>query len=251
GAQALAEAVLAAFAEGLAHLTRAPDASPVLLDLRGERADGTRYRMRLEVCGGLGASVFGDGMTHASPEFQPQRLRSVEAIERAAPLRVQRFELRPDSAGPGQYRGGLGAAVTLEFLEGRATVDVLLPGRPMGLRGGMRGGGARLVLVTPEEGVREQTGPAQVTLDLRAGHRLHVESPGGGGWGLPFQRSIMRIEGDLAGGIITRDQSRNRYGVILKPGSLEKDDHLTYRIRHYLLSTLAAEDIIAGEELLD
>ena len=251
GAQAVAEAVLAAFAEGLAHLTRAPDASPVLLDLRGERADGTRYRMRLEVCGGLGASVFGDGMTHASPAFQPQRLRSVEAIERAAPLRVQRFELRPDSAGPGQYRGGLGAAVMLELLEGRATVDVLLPGRPMGLRGGMRGDGARLVLVTPEEGVREQVGPAQVSLDLRAGHRLHVESPGGGGWGLPFQRSIMRIEEDLARGIITRDQSRNRYGVILKPGSLEKDDHLTYRVRHYLLSTLAAEDIIAGEELLD
>lgn len=251
GAQALAESVLAAFAEGLAHLTRAPDASPVLLDLRGERADGTRYRMRLEVCGGLGASVFGDGMTHASPGFQPRRLTSIEAIERAAPLRVRRFELRPDSAGPGQYRSGLGAAVTLELLEGQATVDVLLPGRPMGLRGGMRGDGARLVLETPEEGVREQASPSQVTLDLRAGHRLHVESPGGGGWGLPFQRSIMRIEEDLARGIITRDQSRNRYGVILKPGRLEKDDHLTYRVRHYLLSTLAAEDIIAGEELLD
>jgi hypothetical protein len=43
--------------------------------------------------------------------------------------------------------------------------------------------------------------------------------------------------------------------VVLKPGGqeggLEKDDHLTYRVRHYLLSTLAAEDIIAGEELLD
>jgi hypothetical protein len=42
---------------------------------------------------------------------------------------------------------------------------------------------------------------------------------------------------------------------VLKPaaqaGGVEKDDHLTYRVRHYLLSTLAAEDIIAGEELLD
>jgi hypothetical protein len=41
----------------------------------------------------------------------------------------------------------------------------------------------------------------------------------------------------------------------MKPGAqeggLEKDDQLTYRVRHYLLSTLAAEDIIAGEELLD
>ncbi|HYA02853.1 MAG TPA: hypothetical protein VEI04_07040, partial [Syntrophobacteria bacterium] len=67
----------------------------------------------------------------------------------------------------------------------------------------------------------------------------------------PFQRSIMRIEEDLARGLITPDQSTKRYGVVLKPGSLEKDDHLTYRVRHYLLSTLAAEDIIAGEEHLD
>jgi hypothetical protein len=77
-----------------------------------------------------------------------------------------------------------------------------------------------------------------------------LESPGGG-WGLPFQRSIVRIEEDLARGLITRDQSKNRYGVVLKPGTLVKDDHLTYRVRHYLLRTLAAEDIIAGEELLD
>ncbi len=251
GAQGIREAVLAAFAGVLPHLAQAPDAGPLLLDLRGERADGTRYRIRLELTGGLGASVFGDGMTNAAPSFHPQCLRSVEAIERAAPLRVLRFELRPDSAGPGQYRGGLGASVALELLEGRAEVDVLLPGRPFGLRGGMRGAGDRLVLVTPEEGMREQAGPAQATLTLRAGHCLSLESPGGGGWGLPFQRSIMRIEEDLARGLITRDQSKNRYGVVLKPGSLEKDDHLTYRVRHYLLSTLAAEDIIAGEELLD
>jgi N-methylhydantoinase B len=190
-------------------------------------------------------------MTHAAPPFQPQRLRPVEAIERSTPVRVLRFALCPDSAGPGQYRGGLGTSVALELLEGRATVDVLLPGRPLGLRGGMRGAHARLVLASPEEGMREFVGPAQATLELRAGHRLLLESSGGGGWGLPFQRSIMRIEEDLVRGVITRHQSKSRYGVVLKPGSLEKDDHLTYRVRHYLLSTLAAEDIIAGEEMLD
>lgn len=61
----------------------------------------------------------------------------------------------------------------------------------------------------------------------------------------------MRVAEDPVRDLITRDQSKNCYGVVLKPCSLEKDDHLTYRVRHYLLSTLAAEDIIAGEELLD
>ena len=139
----------------------------------------------------------------------------------------------------------------LELLEGQAEVDVLLPGRTPGLRGGMRAAGARLVLLTPEEGIQERAGPGRVTLSLRPGHRVILESPGGGGWALPFQRSIMQIEEDLRRNLISRDQSRSRYGVVLKPGSLEKDDHLTYRVRHYLLSTLAAEDIVAGEELLD
>jgi len=251
GVQGVRAAVLAAFAEAIPHLARAPDAGSVLVDLRGERADGSRYRVRLELSGGLGASVFGDGMTHTASSSHPQCLRCVEAIERALPLRVLHFELCPDSAGPGQYRGGLGASMALELLEGRAEVDLLLPGRPVGLRGGMRGANARLILVTPEAGRREEVGPLQLTLMLRAGHRLVLESPGGGGWGLPFQRSIMRIEEDLARGLITPDQSKQRYGVVLKPGSLEKDDHLTYRVRHYLLSTLAAEDIIAGEEHLD
>jgi N-methylhydantoinase B len=250
-AQGLANAVLAAFAETLPHFAHAPDAGGLLLDVRGERGDGSRYRLRLELGAGLGASVFGDGMTHGTPPFHPQHLRPVEEIEREAPWRVLRFELRPDSAGPGQYRGGLGVLVEFLLLEGRAEVDVLLPGRATGLRGGLRGGGARLALATPEEGVREEEGPGRFALGLRTGDRLLLESPGGGGWGIPYQRSIMRLEEDLSRGLISPHQSKNRYGVVLKPGTLEKDDHLTYRIRHYLLSTLTVEDIIAGEELLD
>jgi len=250
-AQRVSEAILATFAEVTPHLIRCPDAGPLLVDVRGEGGGGTRYRLRLELGGGLGASVFGDGLTHAASGFHPLRLQSVEVLERTVPLRVHRFELRSDSAGAGQYRGGLGAVLELSLLEGRALVDVLLPGGPMGLRGGRRGAGGRLVHVTPEAGAREATGPGQVSLSLRPGERLVLESPGGGGWGLGYQRSIMRVEEDLARGIVTAPESKNRYGVVLKPGTLEKDPHLTYRVRHFLLSTLAAEDIIAGEELLD
>jgi len=251
GAQRVTEAVLAAFAELTPHLIRCPDAGPLLVDVRGERGDGTRYRLRLELGGGLGASVFGDGLTHAASGFHPLSLPSVEVLERTAPLRVHRFELRTDSAGAGQYRGGLGAVLELSLLEGRALVDALLPGGPMGLRGGRRGAGGRLVHMTPDAGAREAIGPGQVSLSLRPGERLMLESPGGGGWGLGYQRSIMRVEEDLARGVVTAGESKNRYGVVLKPGTLEKDAHLTYRVRHFLLSTLAAEDIIAGEELLD
>jgi len=247
----LAAAVLAAFADAVPHMAHAPDAGCPLLDLRGVRADGRTYRLRLGLGAGLGASVFGDGLTHAGPAFAPLHLASIEEIERSAPLRVRSHALLSDSAGPGQYHGGLGSRLEFTLLEGRARADLLVPGRASGLRGGMRGTPGRVRHLTPEDGTREIEGPARLSLELRAGHRLTLESPGGGGWGIPFQRSMMRLDEDLLRGLITPEQAKNRYGLVVKPGTLEKDAHLTYRIRHYLLSTLAVEDIVAGEELLD
>lgn len=251
GAQAVADAVRAAFAGALPHLTHAPDAACLLLDLRGQRDDGSRYGARLGLPGGLGASVLGDGLTHGTSTFSPYRTHGVEDIERALPVRVLRLQIVPDSAGPGQYHGGSGVCLELQLLEGRAEVDLLVPARAIGMQGGMRGADARALHLTLRDGTREIRGPARATIRLEPGDRLVVESAGGGGWGIPFQRSIMRLEEDLVRGLITPDQSRNRYGLVLKPGGLEKDDYLTYRVRHYLLSTLAVEDIIAGEELLD
>ncbi len=251
GAQLVADAVRAAVAGALPHLTHAPDAACLLLDLRGQRDDGSQYRARLGLPGGLGASVLGDGLTHGTSTFSPYRTHGIEDIERAFPVRVVHLQILPDSAGPGQYHGGSGVSFELQLLEGRAEVDLLVPGRAIGMQGGMGGRDARALHMTLRDGTREIRGPARVTIRLEPGDRLGVESAGGGGWGIPFQRSIMRLEEDLARGLVTPDQSRNRYGLILRPGSLEKDDHLTYRVRHYLLSTLAVEDIIAGEELLD
>ena len=251
GAQAALSTVLAAFAGDFSHLTHAADAACLLMDLRGQRDDGSRYQTRLGLPGGLGASVFGDGLTHSTPPFEPHRTQAVEEIERSLPVRIHHFRLVPDSGGPGQYRGGLAAALEFELLEGQAEADLLVPERAIGLRGGLRGGDARALHVTLRHGTREVREPGRTTIHLEAGDRLLLEGAGGGGWGIPFQRSIMRLEEDLRSGLIGPDQSRNRYGLVLKPGSLEKDDYLTYRVRHYLLSMLTVEDIIAGEELLD
>jgi N-methylhydantoinase B len=205
GAQAIADAVRAAFAGALPHLTHAPDAPCLLLDLRGQRDDGTPYRARLGLPGGLGASVLGDGLTHGTSTFSPYRTHGVEDIERAFPLRVLRLEILPDSAGPGQYHGGSAVCFEFQLLEGRAEVDLLIPGRAIGMQGGMRGTDARALHATPRAGTREIRGPARATVHLEPGDRLVLESAGGGGWGIPFQRSIMRLEEDLAHGIVGPD----------------------------------------------
>jgi len=251
GAQAVLSTVLAAFAGVLSHLTHAADAACLLMDLRGQRDDGSRFHARLGLPGGLGASVFGDGLTYSTPQFAPHRTRAIEEIERTLPIRIHRLQLVPDSGGPGQYRGGLAAALEIELLEGLAEADLLVPERATGLQGGLRGADARAIHITPRHGSRVIREPGRVAIHLEAGDRLVLEGSGGGGWGIPFQRAFMRLDEDVHAGLIGPDQARNRYGLILKPNSLEKDDYLTYRVRHYLLSMLTVEDIIAGEELLD
>lgn len=105
GAQGIREAVLAALAETLPHLVHAPDAGPLLLDIHGERADGSRYRLRLELPGGLGASVFGDGLTHAAPSSSHSasvRWRRSSAPPRCGFCASSCIPTRPDPGNTGE-----------------------------------------------------------------------------------------------------------------------------------------------------
>jgi N-methylhydantoinase B len=242
---------VAAFAGHFPHLAHAPGPAGLSqLDLQGERADGSRYAARLFLGAGAGASVWGDGLHHTTPLVDPGTLRPLEEVEEEVPVRFLRFALREDSAGPGQYRGGAGAVLALTLTEGRAEVRAVVGGAARGLRGGLRGSGGRLLHETAGRGAQAWEGPATVALSLAAGDRLTLETPGGAGWGIPYRRSIMRVEEDAGAGLVSRDAARRQYGVVFDPAGV-KDDLLTYRLRKYLLSTLAIEDLVAGGALLD
>lgn len=250
-AQAVVDFAVAAFADLFPHLAHAPGPAGLSqLDLQGERADGSRYAARLFLGAGAGASVWGDGLHHTTPLVDPGTLRPLVEVEEEVPVRFLRFALREDSAGPGQYRGGAGAVLALTLTEGRAEVRAVVGGAARGLRGGLRGSGGRLLHETAGGGAQAWEGPATVALSLAAGDRLTLETPGGAGWGIPYRRSIMRVEEDAGAGLVSRDAARRQYGVVFDPAGV-KDDLLTYRLRKYLLNTLAIEDLVAGEALLD
>ena len=106
----------------------------------------------------------------------------IEALEAYYPLRVRRYALRTGSGGAGRWRGGDGLVRELELLAD-ARVTLLTERRtvaPYGLAGGAPGRRGRNVLV---RGRRTETLPGKVTLDVRPGDRLRVETPGGGGFG--------------------------------------------------------------------
>jgi N-methylhydantoinase B len=136
-----------------------------------------------------------------------------EVLETAYPLRVLRYELRPDSGGPGAARGGLGLRRDIEVRDHRSTFSLLAErhdSRPYGLLGGEAGAsGAAYLLEDGEEGEKL---PSKVTLDLDDGSVVSVRTPGGGGYGDPAERPTDAVERDLELGKLTPEAARERYG---------------------------------------
>jgi N-methylhydantoinase B len=110
----------------------------------------------------------------------------VEALEYAYPFRMIRYALRRESGGDGMNRGGDGLIRELELL-GDAQVTLLADRRkiaPWGLADGQDGAKGRTSIVrVSTEGGTEEILAGKCSLDLPAGSRLCLESPGGGGWG--------------------------------------------------------------------
>ena len=107
----------------------------------------------------------------------------IESLEMHYPFRVLRYGLRTGSGGTGLYPGGEGIEREIEF---SANASVSLMGerrrnQPWGLAGGGPGAVGEDWLLK-RDGSREKL-PGKTTVDVRAGDRLLVLTPGGGGWG--------------------------------------------------------------------
>jgi N-methylhydantoinase B len=138
-----------------------------------------------------------------------------EIMELRAPLLFVRKELRPDSAGAGRRRGGLGQVITLRNI-GRSPMHLsIIPDKivcaPPALNGGQPGRLGEIALA----GEQITRFPA---LTLEPGAELELRMPGGAGFGPPRERERERVLHDLVMGYITEDGARHDYG--LEPESL-------------------------------
>ncbi len=146
---------------------------------------GRRFSYYETLGGGAGAGPWGPGTSGVQVHMTNTRNTPVEAFEVAYPLRVVEYRLRDGSGGDGLHHGGDGIRRVLEVLGDQCTVSLVTERRvrgPWGLAGGGDGAPGRNLLVRDGE---ETELPAKVTLRLRRGDRLVVETPGGGGWGTP------------------------------------------------------------------
>ncbi|MCO5177162.1 MAG: hydantoinase B/oxoprolinase family protein [Thermomicrobiales bacterium] len=170
------------------------------IQLTGKNADGELWTYVWFSTGGTGARPTSDGISAAA---FPSGISGVpsEVIESLAPVVIHRRELRADSGGAGQYRGGLGQTLEFSVRTGRPYTFSPLFDRiqfaAQGADGGEAGASARITLSTGEEltrkGARELAADTRVTLEL----------PGGGGYGDPRRRDLEAIQEDLRDGLIT------------------------------------------------
>jgi N-methylhydantoinase B len=135
------------------------------------------------VAGGSGASAAHDGVSGVHTHMTNSLNTPAEALEYAYPFRITRYGLRDGSGGKGLHRGGDGIVRELEVLTD-CTVTILSDrrrSRPYGLEGGGEGAPGRTVITRSDRSVEVM--PGKGSARLRAGDRVRVETPGGGGWG--------------------------------------------------------------------
>lgn len=204
----LPSAIFAALAGALPGRLMAPGADPIWLSVWRGRSPS--FTFTLFQVGGTGARPAKDGLSAVG---FPSGVAGVpaEVVENLSPLVMLRRELRPDSGGAGQWRGGLGQLTSLtrrgeERWSGSCLVDRTLFAAP-GLHGGKAGAVGELVL----DG-EAWPNPKKV-LDLAGPQVVQLNLPGGGGFGDPFEREPERVLEDVIAGYVTPEAAAREYGV--------------------------------------
>src|SRR2546427_938905 len=135
------------------------------------------------IAGGMGARPTMDGVSGVHTHMTNSLNTPAEALEYAYPLRVRGYSLRAGSGGDGKHRGGDGIVREIEVLTD-AEVTLLADRRsrgPYGLSGGGDGAPGKAEVIRRDGSVQEL--PGKFNIRLRAGDRIRIQTPGGGGFG--------------------------------------------------------------------
>ncbi|HVL57402.1 MAG TPA: hydantoinase B/oxoprolinase family protein, partial [Burkholderiaceae bacterium] len=156
---------------------------------------------------------------------------NVETFEQLYPVRILRQELRCDSGGAGQFRGGVGAEYAVQI--GRP-VQFSFRGEgtrrfaPRGARGGQAGATGEL-RCEPVDG--DSFTPPAYGIRASGPCRFWMRSQGGGGWGDPMDRDESLVLRDVRDGVVSRESALAVYGVVIAADGRSVDSQATARQR--------------------
>jgi N-methylhydantoinase B len=186
------------------------------LSIAGRRANGAPWVMFSFYGGGHGGSLETDGLNHGNAPISTATIPPMEILEAAYPVMFRQWALRPDSAGAGRHRGGLGAVYEIELLDDKA--EAFLFGErgrfaPQGVAGG---GPAAMNAFRWEDSTGWQAPPLASKMrgiGLERGRAVRLETPGGGGYGPPSERPAAAVARDVALGYLSPAKADADYGL--------------------------------------
>lgn len=185
----------------------------VVAETRGDRE---HVQVVEPMVGGTGARLGADGVDGRDSGISNLANNPVETVESEVCVRVLRYALRPDSGGPGRWRGGTGLALTFEALR---HCSLLARGmervsfRPWGYAGGQPGQPTRMII---NEGTDRELRPTIVDIiALAPGDTVTLLTSGAGGYGHPFDRDVAAVREDVARGKVSVESAERDYGVVI------------------------------------
>jgi N-methylhydantoinase B len=221
--QRIAEAVFNALVQAIPdRLFAAPAGTSGNFALGGYDPKRDRsYVMYVISGGGYGGWYGGDGLTNGCSTIGISKTTPIEVMEQYYPVLFEEYSLHEGSGGAGQYRGGFGVNYTIRLRRGEARASMVMDhGRtgPRGVLGGQDGGTNKVAIeIQSADGAKVYIPPhlsKDQDIQITAGDRVRVSTPGGGGFGDPKKRDPALIARDLERGYYTPEQIRERFGII-------------------------------------
>jgi N-methylhydantoinase B/oxoprolinase/acetone carboxylase alpha subunit len=188
------------------------------------------YWLYLEVNEGSYGGRYGkDAMDSVDNLMANTRNNPIEELDMRFPMRCDQYELRPEPAAPGKWRGGVGIIRRNRFLvdgtyscEGDRQTDP-----PKGVFGGWDG----LVASCRKnpDTARQEILPAKVTgIPFAAGEFIEFREPNAAGYGDPLERPAEAVREDVLDDFTTIELARDAYGVVFADErTLEVDEVAT------------------------
>ena len=166
------------------------------------------------ICGGWGATSLEDGYGPSRSNLHGDTSNvPIEMQEATCPYVLDSYVLRPDSGGAGQQRGGIGVVKVYRVLAA-CRINLKIDRTkclPWGLKGGQPGKPSGVCIM-------RKNGDKEFVLKgdhpVFEGDRILIETAGGGGYGNPLDRPVLKLKQDLAMGYVTPAAALEDYGII-------------------------------------
>jgi len=183
--------------------------------------------------GGYGARYNKDGLDGVHVHITNSSNLPIECMEAEYPIMVERYEIRNDSGGAGEYRGGLGYRRDYRILQ-----DTVFSSHgdrqkiaPWGLAGGCSGLPGRFVINPDTPGEKVLPSAKSSEVQLKEGDIMSAQTPGSGGFGDPFKRRVEHVLEDVLNEKVSVENARKYYGVVVDLKEKKVDEEATAKLR--------------------